>query len=69
MKEGDSVTVILIFQVREKFQNMMKDMNIFNETVMLNTPIDKMRIMLENNYKVCVCVGVCVVAGGGWKDE
>ncbi|XP_063846419.1 protein diaphanous-like isoform X2 [Scylla paramamosain] len=39
-------------EVREKFLNMIKDMNIANESVMMNTPLDKMRIMLENNYKM-----------------
>ncbi|XP_050696358.1 protein diaphanous-like isoform X3 [Eriocheir sinensis] len=39
-------------EVREKFQSMMKDMNIDNESVMMKTSVDKMRIMLENNYKV-----------------
>ncbi|KAG0719156.1 Protein diaphanous 2 [Chionoecetes opilio] len=38
-------------EVRQKFQQMIKDMNIASDALM-NTPVDKMRIMLESNYKM-----------------
>ncbi|XP_053649393.1 protein diaphanous isoform X1 [Cherax quadricarinatus] len=39
-------------QVKDHFQKMMTDMNIPDESVMMKTSVDKMRIMLASNYKM-----------------
>ncbi|KAK8728542.1 hypothetical protein OTU49_009005, partial [Cherax quadricarinatus] len=42
----------MIRQVKDHFQKMMTDMNIPDESVMMKTSVDKMRIMLASNYKM-----------------
>ncbi|XP_064086830.1 protein diaphanous-like isoform X1 [Macrobrachium nipponense] len=39
-------------QVKVKFQQMISDMNIADESVMMKTPVDKMRLMLASNHKM-----------------
>ncbi|XP_071516522.1 protein diaphanous isoform X1 [Panulirus ornatus] len=39
-------------QVKDKFQQMISDMNIADESVMMKTPVDKMRLMLASNHKM-----------------
>ncbi|KAG7175749.1 protein diaphanous-like isoform X2 [Homarus americanus] len=39
-------------EVKERFQQMLSDMNIPNESVMMKTPVEKMRIMLASNHKM-----------------
>ena len=39
-----------------KFQQMISDMNIADESVMMKTPVDKMRLMLISNHKVRIAL-------------
>ncbi|KAK4291487.1 hypothetical protein Pmani_035685 [Petrolisthes manimaculis] len=39
-------------QVREKFKEMIRDMNLADDSVMMKTPVDKMRLMLASNNKM-----------------
>ncbi|KAK3863143.1 hypothetical protein Pcinc_031042 [Petrolisthes cinctipes] len=39
-------------EVREKFKEMIRDMNLADDSVMMKTPVDKMRLMLASNNKM-----------------
>ncbi|KAK7074929.1 Protein diaphanous 1 [Halocaridina rubra] len=39
-------------EVRARFQQMISDMNIADESMMMKTPVDKMRLMLASNHKM-----------------